>query len=1761
MPANTAISNLVIKITANSREAIQGLKTLESQVATSAQNLQKQSSKAILGEQVRAQETRRRMVVSQAEFEYKQGLKTSSQVKAALAAEMRDYEQFSEKWNAISRKIAQVEAQEARKSAAEVRRAAQASTLGARQDAAEKTKQKAILAEQEQGQNLRRRMLVSQSEFEYKQGIKSAEQVKAMLSAELREYKEFSSQWTAISRKIAQVDAEEARRDSAAHRAQTTNARKSDGLGSQRVEAVGRVSDGLLMGGGITAGALGYAAEQAARFNSQMVEARNNTQMSDEEFKVFQSTALNLGKTTGAAVDQIGQAFMRAKNHGLDMKETLAVVNAATKSAVATGSDVGETANVLAQTMHIFHLNGDQAAETMNTLHQASLQGNMTMSELVEHFGLAEAVTSKYGLTLQDTAAAFATMTENGLDAAQAGTQVRDAMQHITNPGKAAREEIQRLSHATGVDLVGDIQALQHGTGSLTKFMIDLNQATHGQAVEINKIIPAQRGAFGAMALTGKAAIDLKRNYDQLVLTQSGKLDPTTQGFNRTLGTLDNQVARVNNTLLEMYVKVGPALIPMLQQAAKGVGELADDFNKLSPDTQQAITKMLVFGGATLIAVGALGKIYTALKGAAEMFGLFKGAAVAAEGAEAATAAEGVTAFAAGGPWGLAIGAAILLIGGIAIAWKNASDAQDKYAQKKLDAANATNTGDTRTNIQAQIGQNSAEIARQQALLEQMKANPKSVFVPRNPSQGNFEDRVVTAGGPEMAASKNDGVNRGKYEAMLAQNIANLKASNEALSRDTSGMSDLSNARRNLKAQIDNANTSVSKIEARIAFLDKILSERSNNTRQTAAKTKAGDEKAKLLADKAALEADRKKNVSALYQTNKAAEAEEKKGFGAGTSLSYAISKIDPESIKTTLSESCAEYVSKYFRKAGMQIDVTPMARDLRKKVLDMGGQSHEGPALPGDLVVYHGGRMGTKGGGNYHVAVANGPDSDWESSRGVTKHESISGNMAWSGPGTTVEYITPAGKVSAAAAANAAKDQPFKGGVHHFPVDPKTAEAEAKKLASENADAVTVTARATLEAMKAKFQDNLDALKQSSENDGEGWTPAHRASAMRTLHSEAGTILSLSNADAASSLAQDPKNPAAKAQFKADLAQNKRDQVALIQDITDAQDKATADALKKAEEAAKKKREYARQGLEVIKSQQELALKGLGYDRDAAKTDAERARIDDIIQGKKQEIAITQFRLDQQSDEHAVRAAANANLQDAFAALYSEQMKRGQEFAENAAQRQITLLHSQADATDDLVAKNALLYQAEEKLKLITSPDDLPQVSFDIDAERNKRAIGIGEQGANTALMQALYAPNHAGAAQGLSDYTVNNRLADARRDPSALGKSSARQVQELIEAAGAAKEDNPEHPSLGYDDIAPLIGPLLAQAKTSGDVKSVADIQKEFIEFYKSVNKDILDDAEKNPKKRTGDFAELERLLAKSAANGGLPPELAAAIHGFLLDAKKKDNNAKPGSDDWSSYSRDMTKSLGDAASEASKTLLTKLLSGGKDKKAAYKQFWGSLAEEGKGALIKLFQDRVLNRAFSSIFDGIGDKLASALKGGGSGLVQSATQFALIVGAAMNLTSPNKKKRNHSIFGAVLGGIAGSFFGSAGMGAEIGANLGGMFAGGGRPPVGVPSIIGEKGAELWVPDVAGTIIPNNRMASIMSAGTYSPGAMSGGSQSLTQRGEQVSNSPAQKNTVGTGAPVINLTSTHYGDIHSGIDVQNINNSLTQMLTDKIRM
>jgi hypothetical protein len=102
---------------------------------------------------------------------------------------------------------------------------------------------------------------------------------------------------------------------------------------------------------------------------------------------------------------------------------------------------------------------------------------------------------------------------------------------------------------------------------------------------------------------------------------------------------------------------------------------------------------------------------------------------------------------------------------------------------------------------------------------------------------------------------------------------------------------------------------------------------------------------------------------------------------------------------------------------------------------------------------------------------------------------------------------------------------------------------------------------------------------------------------------------------------------------------------------------------------------------------------------------------------------------------------------------------------------------------------------------------------------------------------------------------------------------------------------------------------------------------------------------------------------------------------------------------------------------------------------------------------------------------------------------LIGQAVQFALDKSLALFKMRAIKEALTSVYLGALATFKAIPFpFNIAAVGLAIKFGMGLVnkikgFESGGRPPVNRPSIVGERGAELFVPDQAGTIVPNNQL------------------------------------------------------------------------------
>ena len=120
----------------------------------------------------------------------------------------------------------------------------------------------------------------------------------------------------------------------------------------------------------------------------------------------------------------------------------------------------------------------------------------------------------------------------------------------------------------------------------------------------------------------------------------------------------------------------------------------------------------------------------------------------------------------------------------------------------------------------------------------------------------------------------------------------------------------------------------------------------------------------------------------------------------------------------------------------------------------------------------------------------------------------------------------------------------------------------------------------------------------------------------------------------------------------------------------------------------------------------------------------------------------------------------------------------------------------------------------------------------------------------------------------------------------------------------------------------------------------------------------------------------------------------------------------------------------------------------------------------KEVENATEKIEKD---TKKISEAFVEIGDNIASGIS---DALVGAIMQTKSLGEAAKSILNDIATQLLRLGINTILGSIFGGPF----------AKLPG-FANGGRPPVGKPSIVGERGPEIFVPKTAGTIIPNNQL------------------------------------------------------------------------------
>jgi TP901 family phage tail tape measure protein len=164
-----------------------------------------------------------------------------------------------------------------------------------------------------------------------------------------------------------------------------------------------------------------------ARFEQQMAAVAAVSNATDAEMQKLIDTAKQLGATTEFTGKQAGAGLEFLVRAGFSANAAIEALPATLDLATAAAIDLGRSADIVSNIMSTFSIPVEDTARATDILATVNSSANTNILQLAEAMKYAGSVTSGFGISLNETAAAIGVLGDRGIQGSLAGTAVRMA--------------------------------------------------------------------------------------------------------------------------------------------------------------------------------------------------------------------------------------------------------------------------------------------------------------------------------------------------------------------------------------------------------------------------------------------------------------------------------------------------------------------------------------------------------------------------------------------------------------------------------------------------------------------------------------------------------------------------------------------------------------------------------------------------------------------------------------------------------------------------------------------------------------------------------------------------------------------------------------------------------------------------------------------------------------------------------------------------------------------------------------------------------------------------------------------------------------------------------------------------------------------------------------------------------------------------------------------------------------------------------------
>lgn len=322
----------------------------------------------------------------------------------------------------------------------------------------------------------------------------------------------------------------------------------------------------------------------AKQFDSSIAEISARTGIVGDDLESIKQYALDMGAATAFSSQQAADAFLQLLTSGQTTEQAFATLPAILDAAAASGADLGSTADTITDVMAAYGLSVDQAAAVTDAFAQASASSSADFASLGAGFGNVGPVAKNFGLTVEQTAATLAILSENGIKGAEAGTALKSMLLQMSGTGAAG---------ALG-ELGVALYDVDGNTRDLNTVLGELDSALDMLPVEDqNRLMKDLAGSYGITALSALRGDVAISDMVETMQGQATAAEIAAKRMDTFAGTADSLGGSVETLQIKAFTPFMNNVLKPLMVDAIGWINIMADWAAAHPEVTTTVISMI----------------------------------------------------------------------------------------------------------------------------------------------------------------------------------------------------------------------------------------------------------------------------------------------------------------------------------------------------------------------------------------------------------------------------------------------------------------------------------------------------------------------------------------------------------------------------------------------------------------------------------------------------------------------------------------------------------------------------------------------------------------------------------------------------------------------------------------------------------------------------------------------------------------------------------------------------------------------------------------------------------------------------------------------------------------------------------------------------------------------------------------------------------------------------------------------------------------